>query len=117
MFNTRNQHAGETINQYITDLQTKAQTCEFAELKDSLIRDCIVCGITYDKTRSRLLKESDLTFQKALDICRANEATVSQLKCFRASNPTTEHDVHQIQKRQESEPHHYTCDKCGTQHS
>ena len=50
VFNTRNQHAGETIDQYVTDLQTKAQTCEFDELKDSLIRDRIVCRITCDKT-------------------------------------------------------------------
>ena len=32
-FNTRNQQPGETIDQYVTDLKTKAQTCEFAELK------------------------------------------------------------------------------------
>ena len=31
-FNTRNQQQGETIDQYVTDLKTKAQTCEFAEL-------------------------------------------------------------------------------------
>ena len=60
MFNTRNQHAGETIDQYVTDLQTEARTYEFAELKDSLIRDRIVCGIACDKTQSRLLKESNL---------------------------------------------------------
>ena len=35
-FNTRNQQVGETIDQYVTDLKTKAQTCEFAILKDSL---------------------------------------------------------------------------------
>ena len=26
-FNTRNQQVGETIDQYLTDLKTKAQTC------------------------------------------------------------------------------------------
>ena len=117
VFNTCKQHVGKTIDQYVTDLQTKAQTCEFTELKDSLIRDRIVCGITCDKTRSRLLKESDLTFQKTLDICRANGATVTRLESFGASNPTTEHDIHQIQMRQASELRRYTCDKYGTQHS
>jgi len=42
-FNTRNQQVGESIDQYVTDLKTKAQTCEFGTLKDSLIRDRIVC--------------------------------------------------------------------------
>ena len=72
-FNMRNQQQGESINQYVTDLKTKAQTCEFAQLKDSLIRDQIVCGIICDKTCARLLKESELTLQAALNICRANK--------------------------------------------
>ena len=29
VFNTRSQHDGKTIDQYVTDLKTKAQTCEF----------------------------------------------------------------------------------------
>ena len=82
MFNTRSQRDGETTDQYVTDLKTKAQTCEFGELKDSLIRDRIVCGIRCDKTRSRLLREPDLTLQRAIDICRANEAMSSQMKSF-----------------------------------
>jgi len=65
MFNTRNQLVGENI---VTNLQTKACTCKFAEQKESLIRDCIICGIICDKTYSKLLKESNLTLQKALDI-------------------------------------------------
>ena len=98
LFNTRNQHAGETIDQYLTDLQTKARTCEFAKLKDSLIRNRIVYGIICDKMHSRLLKKSDLTLQKALDICRANKATATQLKSFGVSSTTTVHNVHQLKK-------------------
>ena len=56
VFNTRNQQPGETIDQYVTDLRNKANTCEFGELTESLIKDRIVCGIASDKTRSRLLK-------------------------------------------------------------
>lgn len=32
LFNTRNQQPGETIDQYITDLRTKAKSCEFGTL-------------------------------------------------------------------------------------
>jgi len=45
VFNTCNQDTGETIDQYVIDLQTIARTCEFTEVKDSLIRDRIVWGI------------------------------------------------------------------------
>ena len=37
-----------------------------------------MCGIIYDRIYAHLLKESELTLQVALNICRANEAT-SQL--------------------------------------
>ena len=69
VFNTRNQHDGKIINQYVAHHKTKAQTCEFKDLKDSLIRDKIVCDIHCDKTYSRRLREPELTLQKAVDIC------------------------------------------------
>ena len=37
VFNTRNQQMGETIDQYVTNLRAKACSCEFGELRDSLI--------------------------------------------------------------------------------
>ena len=80
MFNTCNQHVGETIDQYATDLKMKAKSCEFGLLTENLIKDRIVCGIIDDGTRSRLLRENDLSLAKALDICRANEATSVQMK-------------------------------------
>ena len=61
VFNTRNQQMGEMIDQYVTNLKTKAKSCEFGTLTDSLIRDRIVCGIIDDHTRSRLLREPGLT--------------------------------------------------------
>ena len=80
MFNTRNQQPGETVDQYVTDLKTKAKSCEFRVLTESLIKDQIVCGIVDDGTWSRLLREPELSLTKALDICRANEATSAQMK-------------------------------------
>ena len=64
--NSQNQQIGETIDQYVTDLKTKAKLCKFGTLTDSHIKDRIMCGITDDHTQSRLLREPDLTLQKAL---------------------------------------------------
>ena len=66
--NTQNQPAEESIDQYVTNLKIKAQTCEFENLRDSLIRDHIVCGIICDKTRGRLLRKPNLDLQRATDI-------------------------------------------------
>ena len=84
-FNICNQQTGETIDHCVTDLKTNAQTCEFTKLKDCLIHNRILCGITCDKTHTCLLKEGKLMLQKALDICRANKATSTQLKTLLSS--------------------------------
>ena len=57
----------------------KAKTCEFQTLRDSLIKDRIVLGIISQRVRERLLREDDLTLQKAMQICQAAEATERQL--------------------------------------
>ena len=68
-FNTRNQEQGETIDQYATELRKLASTCQFKDLRDGLIRDRMICGIDNQTIRERLLRESDLTLEKALNIC------------------------------------------------
>ena len=105
-----------TIDQYVTDLKTKAQTCEFKDLKDSLIRDRIVCGIHCDKTRSRLLREPDLTLHKAIDICRANETTSSQMKSFTNDQTNDLPVIHGIRSQNKQVQKLY-CDRCGNWHT
>lgn len=82
LFFTRAQGPNESIDAYVTDLKNKAKDCEFLDLHDSLIRDRIVCGVREDHVRARLLRETGLTLVKAIDICRANEMTVTQVKAL-----------------------------------
>ena len=77
IFNTRVQGSNETIDAYVTELRLQAKNCEFGVLSNELIRDRIVVGIRDDSVRSRLLRESELDLQKAVDICRAAEQTRS----------------------------------------
>ena len=85
VFFTRIQGQDEPIDNYLTDLRNKAQPCEFEHLSDGLIRDRIVCGIKDEVCRARLLRESDLTLKKAIDICRAQEMSTKQLKSLKGS--------------------------------
>ena len=64
----------------MTDLRNKASRCEFAELKNGLIRDRIVCGVNNDTVRARLLRESELSLAACIDICRAAEISSAHLK-------------------------------------
>ncbi|XP_074624378.1 uncharacterized protein LOC141882321 [Acropora palmata] len=80
-FNQRVQEAGETYDQYRTALRKLAESCEFANITpDEILRDKLIFGIRDDKVRERLLRESQLTLQKADEICRAAESTAAQMK-------------------------------------
>lgn len=79
VFNTRVQAPGESIDQFITDLRSKARSYEYEQLCDSLIKDRIVVGIRDDHVRAKLLRTTDLDLPKAVDICRSAEASRIQL--------------------------------------
>lgn len=94
---SRGQESGEPIDKYATVLRNMADSCEFQDLKDSLIRDRIVLGIVDNNVRERLLQVLDLTLNKALEIARATETTQSQLKQMQNL-----HEVNTVGKRKEN---------------
>ena len=80
LFFSQGQESGESIDKYATVVRNMANNCEFQDLKNSLICDRIVFGVTDNHVRERLLIVPDLTPDKALEIARAAEATQNQLK-------------------------------------
>ena len=80
VFNSRKQLEGDAIEQFVTDVKLKAQTCQFDTLRDSMIRDRIVLGVWSQRVRERLLREDDLDLGKAVKICQASEVTERQIE-------------------------------------
>ena len=76
-FFQRLQEPGEP---FVTNLEVLASTCNFRTLKDSLVRDRIVCGIQDKQLREDLLKESNLNLEKYLRTCRAAALSKDQSK-------------------------------------
>ena len=103
VFNTRMQATGETIDNYVTELKLQAKHCEFGSLTNELIRDRIVVGVKDDTVRSRLLRESALTLQKTVDICRAAEVSSSQISALKSS----ETSIHGLEKRKGGKSQEY----------
>ena len=54
MFNRTVQREGETVDDFVISLNTLG---EFGELKDSLIRECIILGIRETGFKQRLLRD------------------------------------------------------------
>ena len=71
VFNTRAQGATEGIDDYVTELRKLARNCEFGELHDSIIRDCIAC--------ERLLRKKDLNLERPVaEMYKSSEITENQ---------------------------------------
>lgn len=101
LFFTRAQAPGETFDSFLLDLRGKARQCEFDALHDSLVKDRIVAGITNDSLRVRLLRDTTLTLDTAIQACRAAEASVQELQSLAATNPTPSSSatVHGLQEQ------------------
>ena len=112
------QQDGETIDQFITELKTRARSCEFGDQTESLIRDRIVFGVSDVRLKERLLRESsDLTLGKAASLCRAAEESAKQLKELRKQNDDPgEPEVHTMKKSPRGESL-FDCNRCGTKHA
>lgn len=114
-FFTRYQGASENIDSYVTELRLLAKTCNFGTLRDSLIRDRIVCGGNNTGMRERLLREKNMTLDTCIQLCRAAELSRENIKAI--SGPMVE-EVHTIQGAQYQRQVSNTveCKFCGKTH-
>ena len=123
MFNSRKQFQGEAVEQFVTELKIRAQSCNFGDLRDSMIRDRLVLGITSQRVRERLLREEDLTLGKAVQICQAAEISERQIQTIAATvdgdasiNYCTTRGRHQ-QRKPTQTPTKMKCSCCDTFHA
>uniref|UniRef100_A0A8D8T2G4 Peptidase A2 domain-containing protein n=1 Tax=Cacopsylla melanoneura TaxID=428564 RepID=A0A8D8T2G4_9HEMI len=123
MFFSRKQKTGESIESYVTDLKVLSNTCEFKELKDSLIKDVFIVGLLEENyhIRERLLQEDDVkTLEDIVDIARTIELSRPKDK----DNPISQ-DIMKIGNKPNSSGSFYArkfsqgrksaCGKCGLQ--
>lgn len=80
-FYKRDQLPSETIPEYIIELKSMAENCDFGDLLDRALRDKFVCGVGDGKIQQRLLNETGLkTFEKACEIALTMETTRNNLQ-------------------------------------
>ena len=73
-FYNRSRNPGESISTFILEVRALACFCNFGKSLDSMIRDCLVCGINDEQNQKRLLSEGDtLTLTKAMTLAQAIE--------------------------------------------
>lgn len=81
-FNNWKQELNESTDVYSTALQALAAMCNVGSLRDEMICDCLVCGITENSICRKLLQAPKLLHEKWLDICHSSKPTNVQLKAM-----------------------------------
>ena len=101
LFNSATQRSENKINSICecTEKASQYDTCEYGTLSDELTRDRIVTGISDSSMRACLLRESDLTLNKAIDMCRASQQATCQLK-------ELDHDTEVVQYTKHNKSNH-----------
>lgn len=75
---SRNQQAGECVNEYLQILQQMSKDCDFKpvnaeQYKNEYIRDAFIRGLRSPRIRERLLEKTTITLENAVDQARALE--------------------------------------------
>lgn len=73
-------------------MKLRAKNCSYGDLEDQLIRDRIVCEIKSEVVKERLLRTEDLTLDKTIAICRADEQSKKHAQYL--SEESTSEPVH-----------------------
>ena len=84
-FNRRNQLPDESVDLFITEVHRLEDNCEFGEMKEDLIRDCLVVGIRDHALSERLQMEPDLTLDKAKRLIRQRDAVKEQQEILKVT--------------------------------
>ncbi|XP_040066500.1 uncharacterized protein LOC115323033 [Ixodes scapularis] len=84
-FHRRNQHAGESVHDFVAALRQLVSHCSFNS-QDEALRDQFVAGVASNRVRERsLLEGSSLSFESAVRIALQFEQAAEELKEFSAS--------------------------------
>lgn len=108
---------------FVTELRNKADNCNFKAEKDRMVRDKIVFSVN-SHLQERLLRESKLTLEKTIEICRAFEASDKNMKEITQASASSEVCIEKIRAKPDNQRsitvtkniNKQVCKFCGGQH-
>ena len=100
-FYSRVQKSGESVNDFVAALKSLAHTCEFGATLTEMLRDRFVMGLANEKIQQVLLAETELTFDKAVNMATARETASKDVKAMASGTvhyvPSTQSGSKKIQ--------------------
>ena len=102
-FNSRLRQPGESISAYAAALRSLTEHCNFGDTINEMIRDRFVVGIEEERIQRRLLSETTLTLEKAIQMAESMSLADKELKDIKR---TTEQS-HRVNKlSSQAKPRH-----------
>ena len=89
-FYRRTQEEEESVTEFMAQLRRLATHCQFGAFLEEALRDRLVCGLRNHSIQRRLLSESNLSLQKAVEISTGMEAAELNSKTISTSSVTEE---------------------------
>ncbi|XP_037576521.2 uncharacterized protein K02A2.6-like [Dermacentor silvarum] len=113
-FFTRNQSPGEPVKEFLLAIRQIANTCNFGDSLDRMLRDRIVCGLQSSSVRRQLLAKTGLTRSEAEEIALAAELAVENERGIGAAK--SDENVYAVtEKGAPREGRRMSCFRCGGQ--
>ena len=112
-FFSRRQEDGESFKSYLNTIEHLAETCNFGELRDSLLRDRIVTGLVNAAVTKQILIIPDLTLSRCIDVCRSHFLAERQLSTMKHADLF----LHKLQVTAQQKLQAVNCMLCGTRHT
>lgn len=101
-FHQRGQLEGESMSEYLVELNHLANSCNFPATLDETLRDKFVCGLRDKVFQKVLLDKPGLTYEKACSSARSYELTASNSLILQKEERRSE--VHGVSNRSRQSP-------------
>ena len=79
-FHSRFRKPSESVAEFVSELRSLAEFCNFGANLEEMLRDRLVCGIQNTHIQKRLLGEKTLTFARALELSQVLETASKNAK-------------------------------------
>ena len=112
---------GESISEFIANLRKLLEHCNYGDVLNDMLHDRLVCGCKDKRLQSKLLSETDFTFDKALKLAKAYETAQREANDLQ-TEPTHIHAVRgqrnsHSQFPRRKQPRATECYRCGGKHA
>ena len=117
-FHRRNQAVGESVAEYVAGLRLLTRHCEFGAYLDDALRDRFVCGLRSETIQKKLLTETDLTFQRAVEIAHTMETAAENARKLQSPSRAAElmphsRNIGKVSSNGQGEATKSNCYRCG----